>query len=521
MRVPRCSGIEKISVAVIGAGAGGICMGVGLRKAGVERFTIYEQSSGIGGTWWDNVYPGAEVDTPQPFYAFTFNIFDFTRTHVRQSELLAYLENTADKFHLRDNLRLNCRVTRVEWDPEESSYTVSAEDGTSEKYDVVVSAVGLLNNPRYPDWPGLSEFSGVKFHSARWNYECDITDKVVAVVGTGSTAAQIVPAIAPDVKQLYVYQRQPGWVVPKGEQVYDSTQRARLLNPASRWLTWWKQYIDYEKRLRSAGTEGTTANQRAQQVCLDYIGKVFADRPDLAKAVTPQYPFGGKRPVQDSNYYPALLRDNVELIPHAVTSITPTGIVDDTGTERPADVLVMCTGFTAPEFLATLDVVGRDGRTLREYWNGSPHALLGMMVPNFPNFYMLYGPNTNGAPIMFMHERQVEFVLGNLARMAKTSIPALEVRKDVTKRFNEILDKRLSRKVTARYRVHNYAFSESGREVIGWGEGMTVYWLLLRLLRPVACRAVVPEVRKSGQVADAVGEADDAQAPVVELDRTQ
>ena len=331
MRIPRGSGMEKISVAVIGAGAGGICMGVGLRKAGVERFTIYEQSSGVGGTWWDNVYPGAEVDTPQPFYAFSFNMFDFTRTHVMQAELLAYLENTVDKFHLRDNLRLNCRVTRVEWDAEDCSYIVSAEDGTSESYDVVVSAVGLLNNPRYPDWPGLSEFAGVKFHSARWNYDCDLTDKVVAVVGTGSTAAQIVPAIAPDVRKLYVYQRQPGWVVPKGEKIYDSRERARLMDPRQRWLSWWKQYIDYEKRLRSAGVEGTPGNTRAHDACLKYIETVFADRPDLAKMVTPEYPFGGKRPVQDSNYYPALLRDNVELIPHAVVRVTPTGIVDDTG----------------------------------------------------------------------------------------------------------------------------------------------------------------------------------------------
>ena len=206
--------------------------------------------------------------------------------------------------------------------------------------------------------------------------------------------------------------------------------------------------------------------------------------------VTPEYPFGGKRPVQDSNYFPALLRDNVELIPHAVVRVTPTGVVDDTGREHPVDVLVMCTGFTAPQFLATLDVVGRDGRTLREYWNGNPHALLGMMVPNFPNFYMLYGPNTNGAPIMFLHERQAEFVLGNLARMAKKSVGALEVRQDVTRAFNSILDKRLSRKVVTQYRTHHYAFSESGREVIGWGEGMSVYWLLMRALRPVACEVV-------------------------------
>jgi cation diffusion facilitator CzcD-associated flavoprotein CzcO len=150
----------------------------------------------------------------------------------------------------------------------------------------------------------------------------------------------------------------------------------------------------------------------------------------------------------------------------------------------------MCTGFTAPEILATLDVMGRDGRTLRQYWNGTPHALLGMMVPDFPNFYMLYGPNTNGAPIMFLHERQAEFVLGNLARMAKRSVKGLEVRRGVTRAFNAVLYKRMEKRVRNHYRVHNYAFSESGRDVIGWTEGMSMYWLLMRTLRPLACHVV-------------------------------
>jgi cation diffusion facilitator CzcD-associated flavoprotein CzcO len=465
-------------------------MGAGLRQAGVERFTIYEQSTGVGGTWWDNIYPGAEVDTPQPFYSFSFNRFDFSRTHVKQAELLAYLNNTADKFHLRDNLRLNCRVNLIEWDAENCWYTVSATDGTAETYDVVVSAVGLLNNPRYPDWPGLSEFTGVKFHSARWNYDCDLANKVVAVVGTGSSAAQVVPAIAADVEKLYVFQRQPGWVVPKRERVYDAQERARLLRPTYRRLIWCQQYLNYEKMLRSALVEGTPGNTRAQDASLKYIEAVFADRPDLAKLVTPDYPFGGKRTVQDSNFYPALLRENVELVPHPVVRVAPTGIVDDTGTEREVDVLIMCTGFSAPEILATFDVIGRDGRTLRQYWNGTPHALLGMMVPDFPNFYMLYGPNTNGAPIMFLHERQVEFVLGNLARMAKRSIEGLEVRRGVTRTFNAVLYKRMEKRVRNHYRVHNYAFSESGRDVIGWTEGMSMYWLLMRALRPLACRVV-------------------------------
>lgn len=221
---------------------------------------------------------------------------------------------------------------------------------------------------------------------------------------------------------------------------------------------------------------------------IEPIDRGRRDRED--DPVTPDYKFGAKRPVNDSNFYPTLLRDNVELIPHAVERVTPTGIVDETGAENEVDVLVMCTGFTAPQYLTGLEVVGRDGVNLHEYWNGEPHALLGLMVPNFPNFYMLYGPNTNGSPIMWVHERQVEFVLGNLARMAKRSVKALEVRRGLEQRFNTILQRRLKGKVVSQAHVSNYAFSESGREVIGWGEPMSLYWALTRLLRPVACKVL-------------------------------
>jgi cation diffusion facilitator CzcD-associated flavoprotein CzcO len=444
--------LGDISVAVIGAGPGGICMGVGLRRAGVSRFTIYEQSRDIGGTWFDSAYPGAAVDTAQPLYGFSFAPFDFTKTHVGQPELLAYLHSVAERFHIRDNVRLNCKVDRVEWDNRACQYTVYTADGSAERYEVVVSAVGLLNNPRYPSWPGLADFRGQKFHSSRWNPDVEVSDKVVAVVGTGSTAAQIVPGIAPVVKQLYVYQRQPGWVLPKGERIYDAHERAELLHPVRRRVRRYKQIWDSEKRLRSARAERSALNQKAYEGCLKYIAKVFSERPDLAKLVTPDYPYGGKRPIVDSNYYPALLRDNV----------------------------------------TTYEVSGRGGRTLRAVWNGGPFAFLGLMVPGFPNFYLLYGPNTNGGPIMFFHERQVEFVLGNLRRMARTGVRGLEVRAGLTRTFNRVLDRRLQRMVTTRYKVHGYAFSETGREVISWGEGLTAYWLATHGSRPFACHPVTP-----------------------------
>lgn len=476
-----------ISVAVIGAGPGGICMGAGLRRIGVERFTIYEQSDDLGGTWLDSRYPGAAVDTPQPLYAFSFAPYDFPHIYASRDELLTYLHNVADRYRLRDNARLSCKVERVEWDSDAARYTVHASDGSAEHYDVVVSAVGLLNNPRYPDWPGLEDFEGIKMHSARWDAGVDLSGLDVAVVGTGSTAAQVVPALAGKVRNLHLFQRQPGWVGEKPDRERTPDERAAMLHPVRRRLLRLRQIFEYEKRLRSSRAEGTALNQRAHEACLAYITRIFGDRPDLAKLVTPDYPFGGKRPVLDSNFYPALLRDNVELVPHAVESVTRTGIVDATGMERQVDALVMCTGFQAAEVLGTFNVVGQDGRTLSEVWNGSPFAWLGLMVPGFPNFYMMYGPNTNGGPIMFFHERQAEFVLGNLRRMARTGVRALDTSPTLTRKFNEFIDRRLERMVSVRYRVHGYAFASSGREVISWGEGLSIYWLLTHALRRVSC----------------------------------
>ncbi len=455
-------------------------MGVGLRRLGIEHFTIFEQGDGLGGTWHDNVYPGAEVDTPGPFYSFSFHPFDFTCTHVTQPELLRYLQNVADTYQLGPHLRFSTRVERAEWDDTTHDYEVHTSDGRRERFDVVVTGVGLLNHPNFPDWPGLDRFRGEKFHSSRWDASVDLTGKRVAVVGTGSTSAQLVPAIAPRVGQLSVFQRQPGWIIPKGERNYTPAERALLMRP---WYRRWqraKQAWAYQFG-SDRFVEGRKGNVEAQQACEAFIEKVFKDRPDLQKMVTPDYPFGGKRPVKDSNFYPALLRDNVELVPRAVTRVTETSIVDDLGDEREIDVLIMCTGFQAANYLATIEVVGRDGRTLREVWNGEPEAYLGLTVSNFPNFYMLYGPNTNGFPIMFMHERQVEFVLANLKRMITRGVTAIEVRKPVMDFYNRVVQRALANEVPQRYpEVHNYARTASGRNVIAWGGSLASYAALTR-----------------------------------------
>ena len=477
-------------VAIIGAGAGGICMGAALRRIGVGKYTIFEQASGPGGTWWDNVYPGAEVDTPQPFYSFSFAPFDFSRTHVKQAELQRYLQSTADRFGVTPHFRFNTGVQRCTWDEASHTWEVVTTDGEAQRFDVVVSAVGLLNHPKFPDWPGLDTFQGEKCHSSRWPSDLDLRGKRVAVVGTGSTSAQLVPAIAGEVAHLYLFQRQPGWVLPKGDRYFTPEERARNLHPLHRRWLYWQQWWSYEKGGGKGLIEGTKQNLRAHDTGVAYIESVLAGRPDLIKAVTPDYPFGGKRPIKDSNFYPALLRDNVELIPHAVTEVTPHGIVDDLGEEREIDVLIMCTGFTPATFLATYEVVGRTGRTIHEYWGDTPRAYLGLSVPEFPNFYMMYGPNTNGAPIMFLHERQAEFVAAQIKRMMRHKATAIEVKAWVHDLFNWAIQRRLSRGVVDNHpEVHNYGRSPSGKNVIGWMHGMTVYSVLTRITPRLSSKA--------------------------------
>ena len=236
-------------VVVVGAGFGGIAAGVKMKQAGIHTFTIYESSLGIGGTWWDNTYPGAEVDVGSHLYCFSFKPHDWTRTHAKQPELQKYLEETVDEFGLRPHLRLGVAVESATWDDDRHVWTVQLDDGTVDECHVLVSGVGFLNVPRYPDWPGLDDFAGPKFHTARWEHQHDLTGKVVAVVGTGSSATQVVPAIQPIVEQLYVFQREPGWVMPKGERDFTDEERAALAKPWRRKRERWRQKYMLEKSL--------------------------------------------------------------------------------------------------------------------------------------------------------------------------------------------------------------------------------------------------------------------------------
>jgi cation diffusion facilitator CzcD-associated flavoprotein CzcO len=469
-------------VAIVGSGFGGIAAGVKLRKAGIETFTIFEKALEIGGTWRDNTYPGCEVDTPSILYSYSFMHPDFTRTHVRQAELRKYLETTVDQFDLRRHIRTGVGVDAAVWDDRTHTYTLSLDDGTTATCDVLISAVGFLNVPKLPDLPGMASFQGPMFHTARWQHEHDLTGRRVAVIGTGSSAIQLVPEVAEIAERVLLFQREPGWVMPKGERDLTDAERDERRSVLKWRIARLKQLRLIEKNLWRARVyrPGSKVNAASERMARKYIAREFAERPDLAEAVTPTYPYWGKRVIFASTFYPALKRDNVELIPRAVSRLTETGVVDVDGVERAADVVVLATGFQPTNYLAHLRVVGRDGRSLHEHWAGEPRAFLGITVPGFPNFFMLYGPGTNGGEIVWMLERQAEYAVRAMRRMMRTGSTSV----DVKPRWAGAYDRWLQRTVrdTAWSVSNNYFKSGSGRIVTQWPYSPLVYASLTKSL---------------------------------------
>lgn len=479
------AGRREPRIAVIGAGFGGIAAAVKLKLAGLTDFVVYEKSAGPGGVWWDSRYPGAEVDTPTHIYSYSFKRFDWTRSHAQQAELQRYLEETIDEFAIRRHFVFDTEVDKVVWNDSTRTWSLYRA-GAVETFDYVVLAVGILNVPAIPTWPGLADFTGPAFHTSRWEPGHDITGKRVAVVGTGSTAAQVVPNLARDAKQVYVFQREPGWINPKPVTVYDESER-RALRSRLRYRLERIRAYRASAASRQGGDihrPGTPANLEAMGRCEAFISEAFADRPDLAKAVTPDYPYFGKRPIKDSNFYQALKRDNVELVPVPVERVTEDGVVDADGVHRVVDLLVLSTGFQPSKYLSQIDVYGQDGRDIQDEWQGTPQAYLGIMVPGFPNLFMMYGPNTNSPVIVFMHELQADFLVGAIRTGRRLRAPKIEVRRWVYRRYNAWLQSEMDGSVWAT--ANNYFKSATGRVVTQWPVSPTVYWALAKLTRPLA-----------------------------------
>lgn len=482
MKIDKVS-LQDVSVAVIGGGFSGIAAGVYLKKAGCKNFSIFESSDGIGGTWWDSRYPGAEVDTPSHLYSYSFKHYDWSRPYAGHDELRGYLHETVEDYSLKPHFRLNTEVKSTRWDEDRQQHLVTLDDGSSEYFTAVVSAVGMLTEPRILDLPGMDTFNGQIFHTSQWDPNVELSGKRVAIIGTGSTAAQLVPAVAEIADHVTVFQRQPSWVDPKHNKPYSSATRRLLSFPLPHRAERLRRFYQGEK-LWFGGRlirPGTKADEKARQISQNYISDVFRDRPDLEEIMTPKIPYQGRRPVHATGFLESLTKHNVSLVPFAAESMTEHAVVDSEGKSHNADIVIMATGFQPTNYLARVEVTGRDGKDLHEQWAGDARAFLGITIPNFPNFFMMYGPNTNFYALVRGFESQAQFIVRALQNMVRSHGTAVECRESYFAAFIEWVD---ARNAKSSWAVGDNYFKskKTGRVVTQWVDGSLVYMLLTRLL---------------------------------------
>ncbi|OPX10581.1 NAD(P)/FAD-dependent oxidoreductase [Gordonia sp. i37] len=493
-----------LSAIVIGAGVAGMLMSVQLAAAGV-RHVILEKNDEVGGSWWENRYPGAGVDTPS--YLYSISSFDHHwSTHFgKRDEVQQYLADYADQHAIRDRIRFGVEVDSATYDSEDQRWTVVAHNRDGESLtlqaQLVISAVGLLNRPKIPALPGIDSFAGEQFHSAQWPSRLDESDalrgKRVAIVGSGASAMQIGPAIVDEVESLTIFQRSPQWIAPNddyfspvGDDVhwlmdhvpgYREWYRARLS-----WIFNDKVHptLQVDPHWGEETASINAANHGHRRFYERYLQQELGDRDDLIALSTPDYPPFGKRMLLDNGWYAMLRRPHVELIPHAVGEVTPTGLLDATGTARDFDIVILATGFHSDRFLYPMDVRGRSGRSTVEVWGEhDAHAYLGITAPDFPNLFILTGPNTalgHGGSFISILECQVRYVMSVVELMAREDLGAVEVRQEVADDYNQAVDEAHARMVWTHPAMSNWYRNADGRVVAVTPWRIIDYWTMTR-----------------------------------------
>jgi 4-hydroxyacetophenone monooxygenase len=482
--------------AVIGAGASGLAAAHRLRQAGIT-VTVFEKNSDVGGTWLENVYPGCRVDVPNQLYSFSFaQTNDWASRFSAQPDLLAYLQSTAKDLGLGECIRLRSEVTEARFDEtaREWSLTVRAADGTetTEVADGIVCAVGQLNRPSFPALEGQDSFAGPSFHSAAWDDTVELSDRRVAVIGSGASAAQFVPHLAGEVAHLDVYQRTAPWLLPTdnyGDPFPPAFHELLALLPGyGRWDRVWQFWLMHEGLLVAARVDPewdqqteavSAANDFVRSMLIDVLRAQVEDDALFEKMV-PHFPPFAKRALRDDGRWAtALSRPDVDLVTTPITEITPHGVRTADGEEHPADVLIYGTGFRASEFVAPMKVFGSGGIELSEEWGGDAQAYLGMTVPGFPNLFLLYGPNTNlviNGSILIMVECQVRYAVESIGRLLRGGHRTMSCRRDVHERYGREMQEGNARMVWGVADVPTWYRNARGRVTQNWPFDLHTYW---------------------------------------------
>ncbi|RHW23463.1 NAD(P)/FAD-dependent oxidoreductase [Nocardioides immobilis] len=437
------------SVAVIGTGFGGLAAVIELKKRGFDDIVVFEKADDIGGTWRDNTYPGAACDVPSPFYSYSFEPFPvWPHRFSRQPVILDYIRHVADKYDVLRHIRFSTEVVGASYDADAGKWTVELSEGEPVVVDVLVSAVGQLSRPSYPDIAGAETFAGPAFHSAEWDHDVDLAGKRVAVIGTGASAIQFVPAIQPEVGHLSVFQRTPPYLIPRLDREFSRMHHTVFEKVPATLLAERGTWYGVTEGLSVAWVYSKSLSSGIKAVSKRHMRKQAAAKPGLFEKVWPTYQLGCKRILFSSDYIPALAQPNVDLVTEGISEITPTGVVTADGQEHEADVIIWGTGFKATEFLAPMSIKGDGGRDLHDEWSEGAHAYYGMTVPSFPNLFIMYGPNTNtgGGSIIYFLEAQARYLGDYVAHLAGTGTP-LALKPEVEQEYDERIQAQLSTSV--------------------------------------------------------------------------
>ncbi len=489
-------------VVVIGAGLGGLMTAIKLKQAGI-KFTVLEKNDHAGGVWWDNRYPGAGVDTPSYLYSFSFFPRNWPTYFARRHEVVRYVDDVVSKFELAASIQYGIEVQSLRFDESRQTWAVIALRSSGETVELVanavVTAVGIFSQPKLPDLPGMDNFDGPIFHSARWPMGLDVSGKHVTLVGTGASSMQILPAIVDVAASVTVFQRSPAWVIPVSNY-FDAVPKPVhwLIDHVPYYHAWYRFSLAWTFNDKLHATVQidpewphprrsiNATNERHRVVFTGYIKDQLADRPDLLEKCIPDYPPWGKRMLIDNGWYAALKRPHVELITEPVVAITQHGVVAASGIERKSDVIVFSTGFEANRHLFPLKIEGRNGRDLREVWeDDNARAYLGITAPGFPNLFFVYGPNTSGSGGTFLawSESQVGYIVQLLQAMLSKGLACVEPRQDLHDAYNASVDEAHSRMIWSHPGFTTYYKNSRGRVVVLVPWRVVDYWRMLRQAR--------------------------------------
>ena len=473
----------NLSVGIIGAGPGGLALGIFLRKAGFADFTIFDRENGVGGTWRINTYPGLACDVKSHLYSYSFDLnANWSRMWSAQPEILEYFEQCAQRYELGPNLKLNTEITSARW--EGSAWQLETSAGERFTFDVLVSAIGLFTQPVLPDLVEQEPFTGTLMHTSRWDHSVDLRGARVAVLGTGSTAAQLVPEVAKVAARVYSVQRSPTWILPKPDRPYNDREKWIFRRvPFAKEIYRTRLWLRSESNI-SVIEHGSDKTQEFKGIALRALESTVTDE-DLRRKLTPDHPFGCKRLVFATGYLQALTQPHVEVVSSPARSLRSRSLLTEDGTELDVDVVLCATGYAAADYLGQIEVTGERGVTLRETWSDGAYAYLGMAVPGFPNFFMLYGPNTNvgSNSVIFMLEAQARYIVRALKHMRRKRRSYVAVRTSTMADFMAKIDAWMEGTVWLT-RCSNYFRAANGRVVTQWPRSARAFWGMTRRFRP-------------------------------------